>query len=427
MNNIKLLLLACGAGICTLAGAQQRDSTLLNDTTFTLETLTSPTSPGAVLLGVNPGDIQKPTDVTGIMASIRNASNNFTSFPNSFAIDIAPKWLFGGKSITYQDYASGKNAFWQTFTVSYSQVSQDDDYYKGLKQGIGISFSPIRGKITDKKYLAVIDSFHTILRVLNSVNKTSLDTMRKHNSTYQDLSNKRDSIYRALATAQRSGADAATTTALLQAGMRLDDKLEELDNKMMANTKRMADSINSERVAYLTSFKEAIVPVRKGFFVNMATGGIVKYNDFKANASSITNKSVWVNLGYDGIGTDTSGKSFVSVIAMSRLIADNNDELYKSGVDDKYTTWDNGLKVAYTTSDQRFSIGGEALARKLFNVQSGKSFVWKYTVNVDFRVGKNQRLTLSYGKDFENHITKDGNVIGYINFVAGLFNKRSIK
>jgi hypothetical protein len=423
----KLLLIISIPFYSKVSLAQNRDSTLLNDTTLTIDALTSPSSPGSILLGVNPSDIQKPTDLTGIWTSVRNATNNFSSFPTSFAIDIAPKWVFGKKSITYDDFIGNKKVFGQTFTASYSQVSQNDSNYTGLKQGIGFSFSLFRGKITDKKYLGIVDSIHNQLRTLNDANRSRLAILRSKDSAYRSLQNQEhliDSLL-SLIWSHSNPADIPARDSLLAARINIDDSIHKKDDGFIAKAKSYADSINSARIASLKSFENAIVPVRKGFFLNIAAGTIVKYDNFKANTSSLTNESAWLNFGYDGINTDTSGKSYFSFIALSRLIANNYDELYKSGTNEKYTTWDNGLRIVYTTNNQKLSFSGEAIARKLYNVQSSNSFAYKYLANIDFQVSKNQRLTFSYGKDFENHITKDSNVIGYINFVAGIFNSKT--
>lgn len=112
------------------------------DTSISLNSLKSPVSPGSTLLGVNSSEIQKPTDLTGLLVSVRNATNDFTTMPSAFAVDIAPKWLLDRKSISLSDYFSnkvGKN-IGHTFLLSYAQVSQKDSNYDGLKQGIGIKF-----------------------------------------------------------------------------------------------------------------------------------------------------------------------------------------------------------------------------------------------------------------------------------------------
>ena len=395
------------------------------DTTISIDALTTPISPGSVLLGVNPNDIQKPTELTGIWTSVRNATNNFSSFPNSFAIDIAPKWVFGKKSITYEDFIGNKKVFGQTFNISYSQVSQNDTNYTGLKQGIGFSFSIFRGKIQDKKYLSTIASILTIDSILNISNKSRLDYLRQNDSTYKKLKNQGTLISAQLTVIfDGNNPNHLSTDSLVHLLDSLNNLIAAKDVVFLGKAKQYADSVNVERINNLKTFENAIVPVRKGLFLNLSAGTIVKYDNFKSNSSSLTNKSVWLNFGYDGLNTDTAGKSYLSFILLSRLIADNADELFKSGSNTKLTTWDNGLRVAYTTNNQKLSFSGEGLARKIFN-ESGDAFVYKYSMSIDVRVSKNQRLTLSYGKDFNNHVTKDGNIFGYINFIAGLFNSKT--
>jgi hypothetical protein len=100
--------------------------------------------------------------------------------------------------------------------------------------------------------------------------------------------------------------------------------------------------------------------------------------------------------------------------------------LYKSGVDERYTSWDNGLRLVFNTANQKFSISGEIISRKLFNPPStGRSFVTKYLLSAELQIGKNQRLSFTYGRDFENRITKEGNVIGLLNFATGFFSKKN--
>lgn len=393
------------------AALAQTDS-LLTDTTLTLDVLTAPASPGSVLLGVNPSEVQKPTDLTGLWTSFRNASNNFTSFPTSFAVDIAPKWVFDKKSISFEDFAGSKKAFAQTFTVSLAQTPQEDNNYNGLKQGLGLSFFLVRPAIKDEKYLGIIASIRDILPALNDARRKRAAQLKEGDSVYQSLQRR---------------LNAAASAGNTDEAKRLLALLEPMDIAFSAQAKAYADSLESEKVARLKELQTTIVPVRKGFFLSLAAGTIVRYDNFKATAATATNKSVWINLGYDGAMTEASKSSYFSFLGLSRFIVANADELYKSGTNNRFDTWDNALRIAYTTNNQRFTISGEGIARKLFDVTAGRSFVYKYLLNIELHVGKNRILTFSYGKDFENHITKDGNVIGYLNFVTGLFNQKKLK
>ena len=401
-----------------LAMASSAQDDPLNDTTITLDVLTAPLSPASNLLGTNPSEIQKPTEPTGIWTSLRNATNNFSTFPNSFAIDIAPKWVFDKKTVTFEDFASRRKAFAQTFNFSYAQAAQNDNRYTGLKQGVGVSFALIRPALKDSAYWSAINQTRAILTSLRTAFSDRLRTL-KDSPRYRKL----DSLQSRLAD-QLGGPNEAVILRQLDSVTTL---LDELSNQYAVQAKQYADSLNAAKLTQLKKLQATPLPARKGFFLNMALGTIVKYDSFTVSRAAATNTSVWVTLGWDGLKTKKNGDSYFSVLGLSRYIHDNADELYKSGVNNRFSTWDNGLRLAYTTRNEFFRVSAEGISRKLFDVDAGEDFVFKYLLNLELHVGKNKQLTFSYGKDFANHITREGNVVGYINFVMGLFNKKNLR
>lgn len=383
------------------------------DSTLTLNSLKSAISPASTLLGINSSEIQKPTDLTGLLVSVRNATNDFTSLPGSFAVDIAPKWLFDNKNISLQDYFSNKigHNLKQSFLISYAQMSQKDENYNGLKQGIGIKFSLCRGEIKDQKYISTLSR----VRDLHKMEFDLQDEYRKKHGPVEETEEykKLDVMLMDTATSEK---DKIIINQLMED---LEDRYNE---QMMAEIKSKMESLYED----IIDLEETITPVRKGFILDFSAGTIVKYNNYKINSSSLTNSSFWITIGFDGLKTDTADNSYFSILGLSRLVIDNADELYKSGVDERYTTWDNGLRLAFNTTNQKFTFSGEIISRRLFNTPSaGKDFVTKYLLSAEFQVGKNQRLSFTYGRDFENRITKDGNVIGLLNFVTGFFSKKT--
>ncbi len=44
--------------------------------------------------------------------------------------------------------------------------------------------------------------------------------------------------------------------------------------------------------------------------------------------------------------------------------------------------------------------------------------------NADYAIWKNQKLTFSFGKNFDGAISKGGNLIAALTFLAGFGNKR---
>ena len=401
------LLITCFTISGTLSYSQKPDSTL------NLNSLKSPISPASTLLGINSSEIQKPSDLTGLLVSVRNATNDFTTIPSSFALDIAPKWLFDKKRISFDDYFSnqvGKNIS-QTFLLSYAQASQKDENYNGLKQGIGIKFTLCRGRITDQKYIT------TISRV-RDLHKIEFGMEDEYDKIHGPIDSTREFME------LDSMLGNASTNA---ERIRINQRMEDLQAKY--NNER-AGIINTKmRPLYdeIIKLEETITPVRKGFILDFSAGTIIKYNDFKINSSSLTNSAAWVTIGYDGFKTDSADNSYFTILGLSRLIIDNADELYKSGVSERYSTWDNGVRLAFNTANQKFMFSGEIISRKIFDaVSGGNDFVAKYLLSAELQIGKNQRLSFTYGRDFENRITKDGNVIGLLNFVKGFFNKKTI-
>lgn len=430
---MKKILFKLAFTICcitsVLFAVAQQDADDLDE--IPVNSLSAPASPGSVLLGVNPTEIQKPTDLTGLMISLRNATDNFTQLPVSFAIDIAPAWLFNKHKIDYGDFVSSKKSFLQTFTLSYAQLTQDDENYRGLKQGIGFSFSLIRPPIRDNAYLNRVKKINVHLKNLLEANDSLLAGKKAGNQLYQQLDSQVTSYLSLIRAIEdkpfQTLADTVASSNVETQLLLLLSLKDNLDNKLLEETKKEIDESRQEEIESLTSLSETITPVRKGFFLNLAGGTLARYDDFRVNNTRLTNSSFWLTTGWDGNGNDDSGKSTLSFFLLSRFIHNNADEWYKSGNTTLYNTFDNGLKLSYATASQKFLFSAEAVSRKLYKTDAAKTFVYKYLVNVQWAVGVNQVLTFTYGKDFNNHITRDGNVIGYLNFVHGLFSKKSFK
>lgn len=382
------------------------------DSTLTLNSLKSPVSPASTLLGINSSEIQKPTDLTGLLVSVRNATNDFTSLPTSFAVDIAPKWLFDNKSISLQDYFSNKvgDNIKQSFLISYAQMLQKDKNYDGLKQGIGIKFSICRGLIKDQKYINTIKK----VRELHTMEfKLEDEYTKKHGSVEDSDEFKKLDAMLINATTEK---DKIIINELMQ------EMEARYNDAMMKEVNSKMESLYAEVI----DLEQTITPVRKGFILDFSAGTIIKYDSSKINRSSLTNNSIWITIGYDGFKTDPADNSYFSILGLSRIVINNADELYKAGKNERYTAWDNGVRLAFNTTNQKFTFSGEVISRKLFNTPSvGKDFVTKYLFSTELQIGKNQRLSFTYGRDFENRITKDGNVIGLLNFVTGFFGKKT--
>ncbi|WP_449401612.1 hypothetical protein [Chryseobacterium wanjuense] len=64
-------------------------------------------------------------------------------------------------------------------------------------------------------------------------------------------------------------------------------------------------------------------------------------------------------------------------------------------------------------------MSGECIYRSILNKSDYESS-WKFLLNFEYEVAKNQRLTFSFGRDFDGEYKKDGNVIVALNLLIGL-------
>lgn len=60
----------------------------------------------------------------------------------------------------------------------------------------------------------------------------------------------------------------------------------------------------------------------------------------------------------------------------------------------------------------------ESLFRQKVNIQDDP-FSWRFTVNAEYEVGRNKKLSLSFGKDFDGTLTGDSDLIMALNFLMG--------
>ena len=82
-------------------------------------------------------------------------------------------------------------------------------------------------------------------------------------------------------------------------------------------------------------------------------------------------------------------------------------------------TFDMGSRLILKLFDERFLLSGECMYRSILN-KSDFDASWKYLLNFEYELTKNQRLTFSFGKDFNGNYEKKGNLIVALNLLVGL-------
>lgn len=176
------IVLMAALALCRVVAADTNDSTLSREVNLLL----APTSPGFVLLGVAPTTVERPGSVSDFAVSVANATNNLSTLPSNYAMEVAPYWLTSAaRSLTSRDYVS-HGSIWSSIrqTFSLSLATGSSLKASGTALGVGARFSPFRGE-ADTTFHGYADSMRLLdglLRVDAHCLRTIEDTIRAHDT-----------------------------------------------------------------------------------------------------------------------------------------------------------------------------------------------------------------------------------------------------
>ena len=376
-----------------------------------VDLLKAPSSPAAQLLNFAPNSIERPTDLSSFWLSINNATSNFTQLPTSYAVDFLPASLFRSKAITLLDLKSLKTGdiFWQTLNFSLGYKAEEDSITgkSFSRSAIGVKFSFVRAKwtrATEGKYdhLAELQSRITA-KVVDFDEEIEADT------TYQNKVKERRRIR------EKHGEESLEYQAA-------DEALQLLRNMLLANfraeriIKNNADYVELKRAA-----REFTIE-RVGPFLDFAGGFAVRFPTNDIAYSFADNAGAWLTGGYEG------GNNSLSIYGVARYLY-QPERIYADTTNtvsgENISALDMGARVLYASKDDKFNLSFESIYRSVLN----KNIVdpsWRLVFSAEYDLGFNQKLTFNFGRDFNGVISKDGNLIAALNFIAGFGNKRGI-
>ncbi|MEO3404949.1 hypothetical protein AAFN85_13670 [Mucilaginibacter sp. CAU 1740] len=347
-----------------------------------INVLKAPASPGANLIGISPTSIQKPSDPTAFAVSLLSSTDNLSTIPNSYAVDFAPAWLFRGQYITYEQFTNDKN-IWnnirQTFVTSFAFKNVKDSVadVTNTRIGLGFRLSLKRGKIKD-------------------------NTLDKIKSTSNYLSK-----YTKLRTDYQNEVQAQTN----------------LDSATRKKALRQADAeARNDAKGYLDSIKSIVESLdfsRTGLVIDLAGG--FSYAFLNQANGKLANAGAWLTAGYQG-------KRGLDALGIVRFL--HNPDLSAAQVNAKaaqpdYHTLDFGGRLLYGAPGNRFTFGAELVYRDISDNPDIKSS-WRYALNTDYQVGKNQVVSFSIGRDFDGTVNKGGNLLAALNFIVGFGSNRPV-
>ncbi|MCW3167411.1 hypothetical protein OMO38_02615 [Chryseobacterium sp. 09-1422] len=370
--------------------------------------LKTPASPASNLLDIATTDISKPTDVSDLMIGLRNFPINFIN-NGGYSIEIAPYWIFPSteKDKTINEMLTNKHSVPQTFVISFAARNTDDSNSSSLPgnsiyTALGLKFSLLRGKADVKTQ----NDFEDIQIILS-------ERSSHFNANFLPFLNE-DAEYKKLQIL-RKDAENGTPAEQKIAQQNVDARLVFLKNEFYKKDKYLIE--NTEKLNKIT-FKIN----RIGFLWDFAGGTSLQFKEKRFNNSRIYNAGLWTVFGY---AFEKSGTPLLLVRYMYNPKSDwMITEDFKP--DGNFSTFDAGVKYEYSPKDSKFTGSFEGLYRSFISGSNLKP-TWKCVLNLDYAIFPNQHLTLSLGKDFDNNMIKNGNVIAGLSFLSGIGTKRKIQ
>lgn len=396
-----------------------------------LDLLRAPSSPASALLGFAVSDIEKPTDVSDFMLSLQSATSSYTKLPSSYAIDIAPFYLFRNKGADFS--TTGKNGlqstrfkdyFRQSFVVSLA-LRNPDSAFNNFKPtstygALGLKFSIIRPQY-DKETKAKLSSIYEKQRALLMIYKIGLGEKRK-SARYEFLGIRNiyllDSIAR-LSYLTKEEKQIRTIKMMADTSSEFAKNEMEKSELNSGFKKEIQAELakQSKMEADLQEEAKAFTGNRQGLSIDIAGGLSAEFREKRFDNSKVFNSGVWTTFGYNWANGS-------SVLGLARYLY-NPDEVFvldniKNDIGN-ISTFDTGLRYIYTNG--KFGGGAEALYRSILSSATVKPS-WRIVANADYALSDNQKIIFSFGRNFDGTVTKNGNLVAALTVLFGIGTNR---
>lgn len=384
-----------------------------DDSLISLDLLRVPSSPGFTILGVEPADIERPTDPNDFAISILNATNNLSLLPKNYSLEFAPGWIFFGNNIRYEDFKNNKvgNNLLQSLMISLAVVTEDiDSNTQRTKMGFGFKVSLFRGEFDeefqkyDDKRNEKLSYYNTLLsqelkEIKDTIYKQLEDSLRRVRKMYQD------------------NQDPSLNEYYLKTLKGITEAMQFRAERFKSET---VEKISKEKKNLLDSLKQLTSEIkfdRYGFKLDFAGGLALDFPDRRLNYSKVMRAGLWITTGYESMYK-------WSILCAGKFLASPDKEITENNTIIKKNVYNLDLGVrAIVDKIKNFSLSFEYIYRKYFNTGDNPS-KFKYDLSLGYELGKNKILTFSIGRNFEGITTTGGNLIAALNLVLGFGSKR---
>ena len=383
------------------------------DTTIKLDLLRAPSSPAFNILGIANSDIERPTDVTSFALSLQEASNNFTTIPRSYGIQVAP-FLLGRKKFLLGDFDSSKQAFKQSFIISTGfthqgpEGSEDVDSLKTTKLGFGIKFSFVRPAWTQDTRKV----YHKLIEAQKELVGAAREMDMQHENRIQ-MNAKKERMKELNRVVNK-------TESQKQEILSLVNQIRDLDSAINADVNNQLRA-TSEYFEMVRTAANEMKNERRGFFLDFSGGFAMDFVDNSLGKGKLYRGGAWLT------GGNENGNRGITSMFIGRylynpesIFADPNNVLKEENI----STFDAGARFLVNAAKGKFSFSSEALYRSIIG-NSDIDPSWRLVFNTEYDVGFNKKLTFSFGRDFDGTVSKGGNLVAALNLLMGFGSERA--
>jgi hypothetical protein len=352
------IALLAGLAACPLSRAVAQDGGQ------PFSALGTPTSPAFTLLDVAATAIERPTTPADVAVKVNNATEQFSTLPGQFALEVAPYWLVGRPGLAWSDDVrrSPAESLARTFTASVATTSFGSEVAPGTGLAVGASASPFSGHLSDSTQAQI----RRLETALTGISEQFEARVRE----------RRDALRAAYA-----GRLAAASTDEEREQLR-----QELEARSAALNLIVRDEIAAEVAERLTPF-EGFEPVREGLFVTLAGGAAWAFPDAAADAGTLGQWGAW--------GTFSYRAGPWSPIALVRFLhRPNRTPLTNDLPEDQI--FDVGARLVYSAGD--VGLSAEYVLR---NAVDGGDAQHRFVGAVEYSVGGHLWLIASFGRDHD--------------------------
>lgn len=388
-----------------------------SDSTASFNMLMAPSSPGFILLGVEPVSVDRPGTTTDLTLTVLNRTNDLNEFPRDLAMEFMPCWIFWGHKIKREDYEKDTPSANLLQSASVSIASSNSEYGTDSSMtstAIGLRFSLLRGRIDDE-FKKMEDSINVVHRLLHSEYTDSLwkGKMQKDSIRGMLLARSKfigDKLDTLDAKLEEEGIDITefqlqkdhyeAEADLVEASLaqREKDLREKFETEFREQNKETYDLL-SQLISEL--------PFRRiGWKMDMAGGVVLDFinNDF--DKGDFNRWGIWFTGGYEWRNW--------SALGVFRYLGNDNDS--------DMATLDVGGRVILDNF-KKFSLSAEAVNRSFPNMKD-KASEYRAALQFDYAIARNKSVSFTFGRDFEGK--QSGNLISIINIIMGFGSDRPV-